>query len=69
MVDLDDEAEEVEEAAASDAEDRVLGQKVSLHDCTSVGEPLLAVTAVEHTGLVTHSVNRLRSMLTVLNMW
>ena len=33
---IDDEAEEVEEAEASDAEDWTLGQKVLLHVCTSV---------------------------------
>lgn len=33
---IDDEAEEVEEAEASDAEDWMLGQKVLLHVCTSV---------------------------------
>ena len=33
-----DEAEAVGEVAASDAEDRTLGQKLSLHVCISVGE-------------------------------
>ncbi len=35
---MDDEAEEVEEAEASDAEDETLGQKVLLQACISVGE-------------------------------
>ena len=37
-VETDDEAEEVEEAEAIEAEDRTLGQKVLLHVCTSVGK-------------------------------
>ena len=35
-VDMDDEAEEVEEAETSDAEDRTLGQNVLLHVCISI---------------------------------
>lgn len=35
---MDDEREEVEEAKASDAEDRTLGQKVLLKVCISDGE-------------------------------
>ena len=35
---MDDEAEVVDEAEASDAEDRMLGQKVLLHVCISIGE-------------------------------
>ena len=37
-IETDDEAEEVEEAEALEAEDRTLGQKVLLHVCTSVGK-------------------------------
>lgn len=37
-VDVDDEVEEVGEADASDAEDRMLGQKVLLHVFTSGSE-------------------------------
>ena len=35
---VDDKAEGVGEAEAADAEDRMLGQKVSLHVCISVGD-------------------------------
>lgn len=35
---MDDREEEVEEAEASDAEDRRLGQNVLLHVCISIGE-------------------------------
>ena len=37
-VETDDEAEVIEEAEAWEAEDRMLGQKVLLHVCTSVGK-------------------------------
>ena len=39
-VETDDEAEDVEETEAMEAEDRRLGQKVLLHVCTSVGKTL-----------------------------
>ena len=35
---MDDEVEEIEEAEASDTEDRTLGQKVLLQVCISIGE-------------------------------
>ncbi len=65
---MDDEAEEVEEAEASDAEDETLGQKVLLQACISVGEHCQHWTTVKHAELATYPLIRPRSMSTLLSM-